>query len=95
MYSDHCVNVSKGASALIVGFPFDTGRYLSWQCNFYAFKALIRDEMAVKVRMQSPDFTGKYQSTFQSIPRIIREERILGLFKGITSPLVETIQFSS
>ncbi|KDR80921.1 hypothetical protein GALMADRAFT_153318 [Galerina marginata CBS 339.88] len=41
----------------------------------------------VKVRFQSPAIAGKYHSTFNAITTIIREERFIGLYKGITSPL--------
>lgn len=41
----------------------------------------------VKVRFQSPAIASKYTSTFQAIATIIREERFIGLYKGITSPL--------
>ncbi|KAF8989848.1 mitochondrial carrier domain-containing protein [Cyathus striatus] len=41
----------------------------------------------VKVRFQSPDIAGKYRSTFHAIATIIQEEKFLGLYKGITSPL--------
>ncbi|KIM39611.1 hypothetical protein M413DRAFT_193953 [Hebeloma cylindrosporum] len=41
----------------------------------------------VKVRFQSPAIAGKYHSTFHAIATIIREERFVGLYKGITSPL--------
>ncbi|ETW78837.1 mitochondrial carrier protein [Heterobasidion irregulare TC 32-1] len=42
----------------------------------------------VKVRFQNPSVSGKYnQSTFHALATIVREERFLGLFKGITAPL--------
>jgi len=41
----------------------------------------------IKVRFQSPAIAGKYHSTFHAITTIIREERFIGLYKGITSPL--------
>ncbi|KAF8957139.1 carnitine/acyl carnitine carrier [Flammula alnicola] len=41
----------------------------------------------VKVRFQSPEIAGKYHSTFNAITTIVREERFIGLYKGITSPL--------
>ncbi|KAF8638409.1 hypothetical protein AX17_002234 [Amanita inopinata Kibby_2008] len=41
----------------------------------------------VKVRFQSPLIAGKYHSTFHAVATIIREERFIGLYKGITSPL--------
>lgn len=73
-------------ASLVVGFPFDTGaRFIfpSWRsvlmpCNL----------PAVKVRFQSPAIAGKYHTTFGAIATIVREERVLGLYKGITSPLV-------
>lgn len=42
----------------------------------------------MKVRFQSPEIASKYRSTFQAIATIVREERFIGLYKGITSPLV-------
>jgi hypothetical protein len=42
----------------------------------------------VKVRFQNPEIAGKYSSTFHAITTIIKEERFIGLFKGINSPLV-------
>ncbi|KAF9482995.1 carnitine/acyl carnitine carrier [Pholiota conissans] len=41
----------------------------------------------VKVRFQSPAIASKYHSTFNAIATIVREERFIGLYKGITSPL--------
>ncbi|PFH50954.1 hypothetical protein AMATHDRAFT_80541 [Amanita thiersii Skay4041] len=41
----------------------------------------------VKVRFQSPAIAGKYKSTLHALVTIIREERFVGLYKGITSPL--------
>ncbi|KAK0489448.1 carnitine/acyl carnitine carrier [Armillaria novae-zelandiae] len=41
----------------------------------------------VKVRFQNPDMTGKYRSTMHALGTIIKEERFIGLYKGITSPL--------
>lgn len=44
----------------------------------------------VKVRLQDPSIAEEYSrlSTFNSLVKIIREERIQGLYKGIVSPLV-------
>jgi len=42
----------------------------------------------VKVRFQDPVLSTKYNSTYNAITTIVREERFIGLFKGITSPLV-------
>ncbi|THU85795.1 hypothetical protein K435DRAFT_379046 [Dendrothele bispora CBS 962.96] len=42
----------------------------------------------VKVRFQNPQFQDKYRSTFHALTTIVREERFIGLFRGITSPLV-------
>ncbi|KAJ3487069.1 hypothetical protein NLJ89_g11751 [Agrocybe chaxingu] len=41
----------------------------------------------VKVRFQNPSVSGRYHSTLHAIFTIVREERFIGLFKGITSPL--------
>jgi len=41
----------------------------------------------VKVRFQTPGIRAKYRSTFDALGTIIREERFIGLYKGITSPL--------
>ncbi|TFK34034.1 carnitine/acyl carnitine carrier [Crucibulum laeve] len=41
----------------------------------------------VKVRFQNPETASKYRSTFHAITTIIREEKFIGLYKGITSPL--------
>ncbi|KAJ3558518.1 hypothetical protein NM688_g879 [Phlebia brevispora] len=42
----------------------------------------------VKVRLQNPEVASKYRSTFHAFTTIVREERIRGLFRGITSPLL-------
>ncbi|KAJ7777303.1 carnitine/acyl carnitine carrier [Mycena metata] len=43
----------------------------------------------VKVRLQTPELAGHYRgSTVRAIATIVREERFLGLYKGITSPLL-------
>ncbi|THU97680.1 mitochondrial carrier [Dendrothele bispora CBS 962.96] len=44
----------------------------------------------VKVRFQNPQFQDKYRSTFHALTTIVREERFVGLFRGITSPLAAT-----
>ncbi|KAG6917094.1 hypothetical protein DXG01_003914 [Tephrocybe rancida] len=41
----------------------------------------------VKVRFQNPEMAVKYRTTTHAISTIIREEKFIGLFKGITSPL--------
>ncbi|KAA1470274.1 mitochondrial carrier [Dentipellis sp. KUC8613] len=41
----------------------------------------------VKVRFQNPATASKYRSTFHAFATIAREERVLGLYKGVTSPL--------
>ncbi|KAG7443923.1 mitochondrial carrier [Guyanagaster necrorhizus] len=41
----------------------------------------------VKVRFQNPEMTGKYRSTMHALTTIIKEERFIGMYKGITSPL--------
>ncbi|THH16686.1 hypothetical protein EW146_g3997 [Bondarzewia mesenterica] len=45
----------------------------------------------VKVRFQNPSIYLKYRSTFHALSTIVREERFLGLYKGITAPLVRPI----
>ncbi|KAF7356937.1 hypothetical protein MVEN_01029600 [Mycena venus] len=43
----------------------------------------------VKVRLQTPELAGHYRgSTARAIAIIVNEERFLGLYKGITSPLL-------
>ncbi|KAJ7643299.1 carnitine/acyl carnitine carrier [Mycena polygramma] len=43
----------------------------------------------VKVRLQTPELAGHYRgSTAHAIATIVQEERVLGLYKGITSPLL-------
>ncbi|EGN97071.1 hypothetical protein SERLA73DRAFT_185351 [Serpula lacrymans var. lacrymans S7.3] len=41
----------------------------------------------VKVRFQNPAISSKYHSTFNAFNTIVREERFLGLYKGVVSPL--------
>ncbi|TRM68390.1 mitochondrial carrier domain-containing protein [Schizophyllum amplum] len=41
----------------------------------------------VKVRFQTPEFRHRYRSTFHALATIVREERFVGLFKGIMSPI--------
>ncbi|KAJ3576537.1 hypothetical protein NP233_g368 [Leucocoprinus birnbaumii] len=41
----------------------------------------------VKVRFQDPAIATRYSSTFNAITTIIREEKFIGLFKGISSPM--------
>ncbi|KAK7031463.1 mitochondrial carrier domain-containing protein [Favolaschia claudopus] len=43
----------------------------------------------VKVRLQTPELAGHYRGSLpRTIATIVREERIFGLYKGITSPLL-------
>lgn len=48
----------------------------------------------VKVRFQNPGVDRKYHSTMHAITTIIREERFIGLYKGIMSPLVDDLMSS-
>jgi len=41
----------------------------------------------VKVRFQNPAVASKYHSTIHAITSIVREERFVGLYKGIMAPL--------
>lgn len=41
----------------------------------------------IKVRFQSPQYKGRYASTWGAFGAIIREESPKGLFKGVTSPM--------
>ncbi|WVO17368.1 hypothetical protein L204_105060 [Cryptococcus depauperatus] len=41
----------------------------------------------VKVRYQTPQYMGRYGSTFSALGAIVKEEKVRGLFKGITSPM--------
>jgi solute carrier family 25 carnitine/acylcarnitine transporter 20/29 len=42
----------------------------------------------IKVRFQDPVIRKKYPSVVGAFTTIVREERVFGLFKGITSPMV-------
>lgn len=42
----------------------------------------------MKYRFQNPSPNVRYLSTFHALATIAREERLRGLFKGISSPLV-------
>ena len=42
----------------------------------------------MKVRFQTPNIRAKYKSTFHALATIVKEENFIGLYKGITSPLV-------
>ncbi|KAJ3735085.1 carnitine/acyl carnitine carrier [Lentinula guzmanii] len=41
----------------------------------------------VKVRFQNPEFAQRYSSTMNAFTTIVRKEKFVGLYKGITSPL--------
>ncbi|WWC98591.1 hypothetical protein V866_005483 [Kwoniella sp. B9012] len=41
----------------------------------------------VKVRYQTPEYAGRYKSTFGALGAIVKEEKVKGLFKGVTSPM--------
>jgi len=42
----------------------------------------------IKVRFQNPETSRRYSSTFGAFTTIVREERVAGLFKGISSPMM-------
>ncbi|CAE6513438.1 unnamed protein product [Rhizoctonia solani] len=42
----------------------------------------------IKVRLQHPETTSRYRNSMTALATIIREERVAGLFKGISSPMV-------
>lgn len=48
-------------------------------------------DVLVKVRLQNPEVASKYRSSIHAFTTIVREERVRGLFRGITSPLVRTL----
>lgn len=77
-------NDRQGMAGLVVGFPFDTGMHVVWNSKCLTLHP-------VKVRFQNPEIARKYSSTFHAVTTIIKEERFIGLFKGITSPLVFTL----
>ncbi|ORX41028.1 mitochondrial carrier domain-containing protein [Kockovaella imperatae] len=41
----------------------------------------------VKCRFQTVQYAGRYDSTFSALRSILKEERVAGLFKGVTSPM--------
>ncbi|WWC65069.1 uncharacterized protein I303_107683 [Kwoniella dejecticola CBS 10117] len=49
----------------------------------------------VKVRYQTPQYAGKYKSTFSALGSILKEEKVRGLFKGVTSPMINGVVFTS
>ncbi|EIM86944.1 mitochondrial carrier [Stereum hirsutum FP-91666 SS1] len=71
---DFAAGTIAGMAALVVGYPFDTGD-------------VPQHRHIVKVRFQSPATQARYRSTSHAITTIVREERFLGLYKGIYSPL--------
>ncbi|KAF8643010.1 hypothetical protein AX16_009255 [Volvariella volvacea WC 439] len=65
------------------------------ETSFMLIAALIASDVPLQitwhlngaVRFQNPAIAHKYSSTLHAIATIVREERFIGLFKGITSPL--------
>ncbi|KAK8850494.1 hypothetical protein IAR55_004412 [Kwoniella newhampshirensis] len=49
----------------------------------------------VKVRYQTPRYAGRYSSTFSALGAIVKEEKVKGLFKGVTSPMINGVVFTS
>ncbi|WRT70681.1 uncharacterized protein IL334_007679 [Kwoniella shivajii] len=49
----------------------------------------------VKVRYQTPQYAGRYSSTFSALGSIVKEEKVKGLFKGVTSPMINGVVFTS
>lgn len=47
----------------------------------------------MKVRFQTPNIRAKYKSTFHALATIVKEEKLIGLYKGITSPLVSVSKY--
>ncbi|CAE6435188.1 unnamed protein product [Rhizoctonia solani] len=41
----------------------------------------------IKVRLQHPETMNRYRNSMTALAKIIREERVAGLFKGISSPM--------
>lgn len=81
---DFIAGTVGGIAGLVVGYPFDTG--LSSPVRVVVANVLIL--ATVKVRFQDPNMQGKYRSTVHALGTIIKEERFVGLYKGITSPVV-------
>jgi solute carrier family 25 (mitochondrial carnitine/acylcarnitine transporter), member 20/29 len=57
----------------------------SFQCKNIASPDI---HVLVKVRFQDPATASKYSSTTNALSTIIKEERISGLYKGVTAPMV-------
>lgn len=72
-------------AGLVVGFPFDTGKSL---LLYLTISPESKNTILVKVRFQSPHTAQKYHSTIHAVATIVREEKFIGLYKGISSPLV-------
>lgn len=49
----------------------------------------------VKVRLQHPETMSRYRNGVTALVRIIQEERVAGLFKGISSPMVRSSPHST
>lgn len=57
-------------------------------CHSYVVADIFHLRIVVKVRLQNPEFASRYNSVWHAFTTIVRKERVQGLFRGITSPLV-------
>lgn len=57
-------------------------------CRSYVIANIFHLRIVVKVRLQNPEFASRYNSVWHAFTTIVRKERVHGLFRGITSPLV-------
>lgn len=86
---DFLAGTAAGISGLVVGFPFDTGGPSFVFFLPFLLRLTIRHQ--VKYRFQNPSPNARYRSTLHALVTITREERLHGLFRGISSPLVRRV----
>ncbi|KAH0836850.1 mitochondrial carrier domain-containing protein [Lanmaoa asiatica] len=62
-------------------------RNRNWNVDLDPTVDFVAGTAAVKTRFQNPTIYSKYKSTLDAFSTILREERFMGLYKGIISPL--------
>ena len=87
---------AASVSGLVVGFPFDTGELNPIQISRSSLVHIVitinhPTLNQVKYRFQNPSLGVRYHSTLHALVTIMREERLHGLYKDISSPLVHRV----
>jgi solute carrier family 25 carnitine/acylcarnitine transporter 20/29 len=84
---DFVAGTVGGIASLLAGHPFDTIKTrLQAQSHSKSTSIQSSSSSSPLITQQVPSF--RYTSAWDALRRIVAEERFLGLYKGVTSPML-------